>query len=588
MNSLILFDPGSTHNFISIELAQKFGIQTEEMGTALEASGAFKGQYVPVTPLIGKLRVHVQGYVDQEEFCISPLATEDVILGAPWFHRLAAVLEYPTRTISFKFRNRDIRIHTEDRGSTIPIVSHASLQKSMKSNLFAYMIFAQESKQHELSIEQKDQQEFLNSFKDCFADEIPKELPPSRGEDDHKIELILGSSPPNRPPYRVSNAQQEEILRATRKRVSKTEFFSLLLTGFACAKEGWVIPIVPEDIHKTAFRTQFGLYKYVVMPFDLTNAPATFNRLMEKIFCKHSAYTGVFFDDIIVHSQTLEEHKKHLQSVFNELQANRLFVNGKKSDFFMKEIKYLGHIISKEGIHMDPEKLRVIDEWPEPCNVHELRSFLGMCSYYRHFIRDFSRIAGPLHDLTKKKVKYVWTPKENTAFMQLKAKLMTQPLLVLPDLKKPFEVHCNACGDSIGAVLSQEGHPIAYESHRLNSQETGLGVYEKELISLIHALQSWKHYLLGTAFVIYTDHQSIRYFMTQTKLSEKQMRWANFLSQFYFHIAHVAGKKNQVADALSRRPRINAVSIAYNHDLTSMNMFSDNLRLPKRLLALAS
>ncbi|MCO5573649.1 hypothetical protein L7F22_027421 [Adiantum nelumboides] len=112
------------------------------------------------------------------------------------------------------------------------------------------------------------------------------------------------------------------------------------------------------------------------MPFGLLNAPATFNRLMEKIFLKHSAYTGVFFDDIIVHSQTLEEHKKHLQSVFDELQANRIFVNKKKSEFFMKEIKYLGHIISKEGIRMDPKKLRVIDEWPEPCSVHELRSFL--------------------------------------------------------------------------------------------------------------------------------------------------------------------------------------------------------------------
>ncbi|MCO5573592.1 hypothetical protein L7F22_027364 [Adiantum nelumboides] len=333
-------------------------------GTALEASGAFKGQHVPVTPLIGKLRAHVQGYVDQEEFYISPLSTEDVILGAPWFHRLAAVLEYPTRTISFKFRNRDISIHTEDRGSTIPIVSHANLQKSMKSNLFAYMIFAQESKQHELSIEQKDQQEFLNSFKDCFANEIPKELPPSRGEDDHKIELIPGSSPLNKPPYRVSDAQQEEILtqvnellekglvrpssspfcspvllvqkkdgsyrmcidyRALDKQTIKNRFpvpriediFDRLQGSTYYSridlKSGYrQIRIVPEDIHKTAFRTQFGLYEYVVMPFGLTNAPATFNRLMEKIFRKHSAYTGVFFDDIIIHSQTLEEHKKHL------------------------------------------------------------------------------------------------------------------------------------------------------------------------------------------------------------------------------------------------------------------------------------
>ena len=167
---------------------------------------------------------------------------------------------------------------------------------------------------------------------------------------------------------------------------------------------------MPEDIHKTAFCTQFGLYEFVVMPFGLTNAPTTFNRLMEKIFCKHSAYIGVFFDDIIVHSHTLEEHKLHLQSVFDELRANKLYVNGKKSEFFMKEIKYLGHIISKNGILMDPKKLRVIQEWPPPRNVHELRSFLGMCSYYRRFIAHFSMIAGPLHDLTKKKVQYVWSP----------------------------------------------------------------------------------------------------------------------------------------------------------------------------------
>ncbi|MCO5562493.1 hypothetical protein L7F22_016120 [Adiantum nelumboides] len=344
MNSLILFDPGSTHNFIFIELAQKLGIQTEEMGTALEASGVFKGQHVPVTPLIGKLRVHVQGYVDQEEFYISPLSMEDVILGAPWFHRLAAVLEYPTRTISFKFRNRDINIHTEDRGSTISI--------------------------------------------DCFADEIPNDLPPSRGEDDHKIELIPGSSPPNRPPYRVSYAQQEEILtqvnellekglvrpssspfcspvllvqkkdgsyrmcidyRVLNKQTIKNRFPVPRITYIFDRLQGSTyysridlksgyhqIRIVPKDIHKIAFCTQFELYEYVVMSFGLTNAPATFNRLMEKIFRKHSAYTGVFFDDIIVHSQTPEEHKKHLQSIFDALQANRLFVNGKKSDFFMK------------------------------------------------------------------------------------------------------------------------------------------------------------------------------------------------------------------------------------------------------------
>ena len=137
-----------------------------------------------------------------------------------------------------------------------------------------------------------------------------------------------------------------------------------------------------------------------------------------------------------------------------------------------------------------------------------------MCSYYRRFIEKFSIIAGPLHDLTKKKVKFQWTAKENEAFNELKKRLMSRPLLVLLDLKKTFEVHCDALGDSLGAVLSQEGHPIAYEICQLQPQEQSLGIYEKELLVVIHALDSWKHYLLGTPFIIRTDHQSIKYFMT--------------------------------------------------------------------------
>ena len=219
---------------------------------------------------------------------------------------------------------------------------------------------------------------------------------------------------------------------------------------------------------------------------------------------------------------------------------------------------------------MDPEKLKIIEEWPQPRNLHEVRSFIGMCSYYRRFIEKFSIIAGPLHDLTKKKVKFQWTAKENNAFLKLKEKLMSKPVLVLPDLTKPFEIECDACGECLEAVLLQEGHAIAYESHRLNEQERVLGIYEKELLAVIHALDSWKHYLLGNPFIIRTDHQSIKYFMSQTKLSDKQMRWENFLSQFHFHIAHIPGKHNTVADALSRRPMANVVSVAYHNDLSSM------------------
>ncbi|MCO5599979.1 hypothetical protein L7F22_054086 [Adiantum nelumboides] len=172
--------------------------------------------------------------------------------------------------------------------------------------------------------------------------------------------------------------------------------------------------------------------------------------------------------------------------------------------------------------------------------------------------------------LTKKNVKYVWTEKRQQAFDTLKQKVISQPVLALSDLSKPFEVQCDACGDCLGAVLLQEGHAITYESRRLSSDEQMLGIYEKELLAILHALDSWKHYLLWTPFILRTDHQSLKYFMTQTKLSDKQMRWANFLSRFNFDIAHIAGKHNQVADALSRRPKVNAVSIATHNDLSSM------------------
>ncbi|MCO5591653.1 hypothetical protein L7F22_045644 [Adiantum nelumboides] len=286
--------------------------------------------------------------------------------------------------------------------------------------------------------------------------------------------------------------------------------------------------------------------------------------MMEQIFQPYRNFTRVFFDNVIIYSKSIDEHKKHLQIIFQALKDNRLFINQKKSEFFLQEIQYLSHIISQSGIRMDPTKLEVIKEWPNPRNLHELRSFIGMCAYYGRFIEKFSLIAGPLHDFTKK---YVWIERKQEAFDKFKQKLTSQPVLVLSDLSKPFEVQCDACGDCLGAVLLQEGHATAYESRRLSSDEQVLGIYEKELLAVLHALDSWKHYLLGTPFILQTDHQSLNYFMMQTKLFDKQMRWENFLSCFNFHIAHIAGKHNQVADALSRQPKVNAMSIATHNDL---------------------
>ncbi|MCO5586141.1 hypothetical protein L7F22_040081 [Adiantum nelumboides] len=343
-DAFILFDPGSTHNFISLELAAKLGIQEFEMGDAMKADGAFIGQDVSVTLLIGKLMLHIQGYVDKEDFFISPLKHEDVILGAPWFDRLAVSIKFPERRISLKFREKNMYIDAQDSGNTIPLVHTHAFDKSIKSSISKYMIFVKDSLSdvNKTQVNESGIQEdlalskFLSQFQDVFIDDIPGELPPKRGDDDHAIELIPGSSPPNKPPYRVSQAQQEEIMRQVNELVEKgmvrpssSPFCSPVLlvhkkdgTYRMCVdyralnritiknrfpmpriedlfdklqgstyfsridlKSGYhQIRIVDEDILKTTFRTTFDLYEYLVMPFGLTNAPATFNRMMERIF----------------------------------------------------------------------------------------------------------------------------------------------------------------------------------------------------------------------------------------------------------------------------------------------------------------
>ena len=173
------------------------------------------------------------------------------------------------------------------------------------------------------------------------------------------------------------------------------------------------------------------MYEYLVMPFNLTDAPATFNRMMNWIFSAHWHFTRTFFDDILVFSKNLEEHKRHLDIVFQELRKHQLFINGKKSEFFLKEIHYLSHIISKEGIQMDSTKVMAIKEWPELKTVHEVCSFLGLCSYYRWSIQHFTKYATHLHDLTKKHAIFHWGERQRTSFNHLKEKLIIEPILLL-------------------------------------------------------------------------------------------------------------------------------------------------------------
>lgn len=252
------------------------------------------------------------------------------------------------------------------------------------------------------------------------------------------------------------------------------------------------------DEWKTAFKTKFGLYEWLVMPFGLTNAPSTFMKLMNHVV---RAFIGkfvvVYFDDILIYSKSLEEHVEHIRSLFAALREQKLYANLDKCTFCTDKVVFLGFVVLGQGVEVDEEKIKAVREWVPPQNVSQVHSFLGLAGFYRRFVKDFSTIAAPINELTKKEVPFKWGEAQEKAFEELKIKLTTTPLLVLPDFGKTFEIECDASGVGIGGVLMQERRPIAYFSEKLSGPTLNYLVYDKELYALVRSMETWQHYLFA-------------------------------------------------------------------------------------------
>ena len=317
------------------------------------------------------------------------------------------------------------------------------------------------------------------------------------------------------------------------------------------------VRIAPEDQEKTAFRTPFGLYKYKVLPFGLVNAPAVFVETMTKVFQNRGLgkFVIVYLDDILIYSKSPEEHLAHLESVLQTLSDNKLFAQLPKCLFNTDSVEYLGHIVSKEGIRPDPKKTEVVQTWPRPQSLKEMRSFLGLANYFRRFIQGYSKIVAPLTTLTKEGTDWrkpgIWSQECEAAFHTIKRHLTEAPVLAMPDFSKPFEVVCDASIVALGAVLLQEGRPIAFESKKLNAAQYNYSTTEQELLAVVHALTVWRCYLEGVKFTVVTDHCPNTFFSSQPMLSRRQARWSEFLQQFDFEWVYRPGRQN-VADPLSR------------------------------------
>ena len=321
----------------------------------------------------------------------------------------------------------------------------------------------------------------------------------------------------------------------------------------------WQIAMDEADIEKTAFITPFGLYEFKVMPFGLAYAPGTFQRLMNYILHEYlGKFVAVYLDDIIIYSKgTLESHLDHLKQVFETLRRANLMIKLKKCYFCMPNIHFLGHVVGRDGIRPDPEKIEKVKNFPEPKNISQLRSALGLFSYYRKFIKDFSKIAKPLNNLLKKDELYVWTEKQQRAFDYLKQRLMNAPILTYPNFEKSFILYTDASGSGIGAVLMQKGadgkeYVISYASRSLNKAEQNYPITDQECLAVVWAIKHYQHYLELRPFTVITDHSALKWLQTFKIPKGRRARWVMELQQFRFDIKHRPGKANANADALSR------------------------------------
>ena len=601
--ALILIDNGAEINHISNKFCLAAGIKLQKADFEAQMANSSKERMESTTD---KVRISIGPYTESMRLAANTL-NYDVILGKKWTSEHNAKIDCLNNVIEFQHRNRTHKI-TASEGPPTDTLSVNSIEKHSKREYHVYAIVLRNTEAPENQSMPHGLTKLLTRYKDVFPEKLPPGLPPRRSKD-YEIDLVHGAVPQRKGLYRMSDTELKEVQNKLTElidlefiRPSSSPWGAPVL--FASKKDGGLrfcidyralnrltvknsyplprvddlldqlnsakyyskidllmgyhqIRLSPDSIPKTAFRTKYGSFEFLVLPFGLTNAPGFFMTLMNEVFSDYiDKFMIVYLDDILIYSRNWEEHLRHIKLVLQRLRKHKLYGKLTKCIFGVQEVEYLGFILKTDRITVDPNKVQAIQAWKVPSCKKDIQSFLGMVNFYRRFIKNCASIAKPLTQLTKN-VPFDWNAEAQKSFDALKEVLVTAPVLKAFNPNCPIIVTTDASRLAIGAVLEQEFpdgcHPVAFISKTLNSAEQNYAPHNSEMLAIVYAVTSWRCYLHGRKFVVQTDHAPLRHFFTQNKLSPLQVRWLEKLLPYDFSIQPIKGKANRVADALSRR-----------------------------------
>jgi hypothetical protein len=532
------------------------------------------GVVLPCTSEIKAFEWWIQGNTFQANAKVIDMGAYDLVLGMDWLERFRPMTcDWLEKWIEFQHQGKWIMLQgiVSNQSQELQEVSIEQVVKWDKGNDLWTTVLVESSSKSTSLIDTYLHNGILAQVKSLISEseqifQEPSALPPSRAYD-HSISMLPNTATINCRPYRYSPEQKNEIERQVESMLKvgtiicslspfaspvllvkkkdvtcrfcvdyrklnsiivKNKFPLPIIDEFLDEKVGakyfsaidlasgfHQIRMVPADEMKIAFKTHHGHFQFKVMPFGWTNAPATFQCLMNAIFCQHMRKFLIFMDDILVFSKSFEEHLPHLRIVFQVLLDNKLFLKLKKYTFARQQISYLGHVISDQGVSTNPEKTEAMLKWPIPQNFTELRGFLGLTGYYKKFVAHYGTLARQFTSLLHHKT-FSWNESTQQAFDHLKHAMTTTPVLAFPDFSKEFVVEIDDCDTGNGVVLSQNGHPITYFSKGLSANNQKLSTYEKEFLIVLMVVDKWRSYLHKNPFLKKTDHQSLCHLQDQT------------------------------------------------------------------------